>query len=444
MNAVYLSFVDSFIKIIKERFLDKMGDRLFTGFGGFYSYLLERFREWFLRMVYHGWVALLKFIYLLEQVFDIFTGVTGVYRMDGGKYVATTGNTDILQEQSFLDVLFTDNSILNAYWYMMLGAFALCFIVTVFAVIRSMGDSVWENRRPVTAVLRQAFKACVTFFLIPFACFMIVKLSSVMTYTVIETAQGNTRVCDALYSMGVGDNFKSEGARQYYSRGQKFATSAAIDNVYYKEINYFIDYVIAIFMIVIMMGCVVQSVLRAFALMVLFMVSPWFVAAIPFDDGEKFKRWKNMFTGYALASFGPMLSMRVYLAIVPALVLKNSSIVFWPMNNQYSVETVAFFWNWTGEGFTGAVKDLYHACIGFVLKTMILLGGAFAAWRSQYLMMEIMDPSVAMLMRRGDFMSRLGRRAQKGIKVATAAATGGASAAAGAAAAGGDENGKEE
>ncbi len=447
MTPAALSFIDSFIEILRERFLGGFSFNFNLSLTGFFDFVGELIRAWIDRQFYNFWVGILKFVYLLEQIFDIFTGVTGVYKMDGGKYVSTTGHSNILEEQSFLDVLFTDNSIMNVYWYMMLGAFALCFIVTIFAVIRSMGDALGENKRPVTEVMRLSMKACLTFFLVPLACFFVIKLSSVVTYSVIEVAQNNTRICDALYSMGVGDDFKNDAAREFFSRGQNFLQAGAINYVKYRELNYLVNILSAIFMIVILMGCVIQSVLRAFALIVLFIVSPWFVATIPLDDGEKFKKWKNMFAGYALASFGPMLTMRVYLAIVPALALKSSDITIWPMNNTYTMEAVVHFWNWNGETFAGVARDMYHASVGFVLKIMILLGGAFASWRSQYLMMEVMDPYVAFLMRRGDFMaavtSRTQRAAKSAVRAGVMAGTGGAAAVAGMGDSGEDQKGNE-
>ena len=440
MTPVQLSILDDLKELLDKYFLNRFSFKFNASLTGFYGLIEEMVSVFVYRAIYGIWTSLLKFIYILEQIFDIFTGVRGVYRMDGGKYVSTTGNANILEDQSFLDILFSDSTVMNVYWYIMLGAFALCFIVTIFAVIRSMGDSLWDNKRPVTEVLRLAFKACITFFLIPLACLMVIKLSSVVTYSVIEVAQDNTRVCDALYAVGVGDEFKYSSARAFYSKGQNFLRSDAIDYVNYRELNYLLNYIIALFMIVILMGCLIQSVIRIFALLVLFMVSPWFVATMPFDDGEKFKKWKNMFAGYALASFGPMLTMRVYLAIVPALTLSNSDIVLWPVQGNFSAESVVYFWNWSGGTISGMLRDTYHACVGFVLKIMILLGGAFASWRSQYLMMEVMDPYVAMLMRRGDFMAAAARRTKQAAGAAMAIGTGGASAAAGAISGGGGGN----
>lgn len=429
---VLLSYADQMIEVLKEFFTNPFG----LMFGGVLAeiqvYLIDLFWAWVFRKYFKIWIAILKFIWIMEQVFDIFAGVTGVYKLQGGKYVKTSGNSNILEDQSFLDVLFNDNVVQNAYAYIMVSAFVLCFLFTIFAVIRSMGDSIAENKRPVTAVMRHAFQAGITFLLVPMACLMLLKLSSVTTYVVIQAGEEDTRVCDALYSMGVGDEFKSEYARDYFSGGRHFLESNAIDHVNYKKMNYLIAYISSLFMVVVMTACILQSVLRIMVLLVLFVVSPYFVATIPFDEGAKFNKWKKIFVGYVIAAFGPMLTMRIYLAIVPALCVGTGSITLWPLNHSYTSINELSYWSWDGETMASLAEDAYHLAVLYVMKLILLIGGAFAAWRSQYMMIQIVDRQAVGLLKRGEIiMALIKNTASKGAKAGKAAASGGASLAAG-------------
>lgn len=435
---VLLSYSDRFIEILEKVLTDPFG----LMFGGVLSkiraYIVAIFWAWIYKSFYNLWIILLKFIWIMEQVFDIFTGITGVYKLQGGKYVKTTGNADILQDQSFLDILFNDNAVQNAYFYIMLSAFALCFIVTIFAVIRSMGDSIAENKRPVSAVMRHAFQASITFLLIPLACLMLLKLSAVITYVVVQTGENDTRVCDALYVLGVGDEFVNEAAKEAYSKGRYFLMPGAVNAVRYTKINYLIAFVSTLFMMIVMTACILQSVLRVLVLLVLFVISPYFVAMIPFDEGAKFKRWKKLFFGYIVAAFGPMLTMRLYLAIVPAICIGDASIMLWPLNQSYSSLKEVSYWSWDRQTLAALSEDAYHIAVTFIFKLLLLLGGAFAAWRSQYLILQIVDRQAVGLMRRGELiMALVQKTAKQGVKAGKAAATGGASVAAGGGSGGG-------
>ena len=91
------------------------------------------------------WTTLLKVLLILEKIFDVFSCTTGVYVQSGGQMVVTSekinGYVDITKSRSLLDVLIRSDPIVNAVFGMTMGAFVLCFIITIFAVIRSMGSN---------------------------------------------------------------------------------------------------------------------------------------------------------------------------------------------------------------------------------------------------------------------------------------------------------------
>ncbi len=410
---VILSFSDLLKDLLKFIFVNPFSVMFNGVLSQFKSYVLELFFAWFYRKVYFCWTACLKFVWLLEQIFDIFAGVVGVYRKVGGRFVETSGHKDILQDQSFLDVLFCDNAVQNVYWWLMLSAFALCFLVTIIAVLRSMGDSIGENKRPVTAVLRMAFKASLTFLLIPMACLLLLKLSSVTTAVLIEAGQNDVRCTDALYSLGVGDQFKSDWDRDVYSKGRRGLERDAIYHVKYTKMNYLIAFFTTFFMIIVLCGCILQTVMRIMVLLILFVASPYFVCTMPMDDGAKFNRWKSMFLGYALAAFGPVLVMRIYIAILPSIAVSGGSISFFKYSFKPTLKGAVSFWEWDGKSMATLVADAYHRALEFIIRLFMLIGGAYAAWRSQYTIMEIIDPSTVRLMKRGEVVMQMVKQAAK-------------------------------
>ena len=392
--------------------------------GAIQEMVAQIFYAWYYRKLYFIWTALLKFIWILEQIFDIFAGVVGVYvREANGSWRVTSGHEHVVDDQSFLDVLFNGNAVQVAYWWIMLGAFALCFLFTIFAVIRSMGDSIGENRRPVSVVLRLTFKACLTFVIVPFACLVVIKLASVTTAVIAFAGEdGNMRLCDSLYVAGVGEEFKSSAYKTLYASGRRFADMNSIQAVNYQKINYLMAFVSTVFCAIVMCACILQAIFRIIMMLLLFVLSPYFVSTMPMDDGEKFRRWQQMFVGFAVACFGPLIVMRVYLAVIPLVASSDSPITIY--NIASSSGSGLSFWEWDGKSVSSLMPYAFQRATEFIFRQILVLGGAFAAWRSQYLILEVIDPSVVQLMRRSEIIMTLSiNAAKKGLS----AATGGAS-----------------
>lgn len=392
-----LSLIEDFMRDVANTVLGPMMQKVLWAV---YEFFRRTILDWYFKALYHLWVSLLKFVWLLEQIFDIFSGTTGIYV--NGRLTGSSGN--VMEDQNFLEVVFRSSQIQNAYSYIMLGAFSLCFLLTVFAVIRSMGDSIGEMKRPVGAVMRSALNAAITFLLVPMACLLIIKVGTVVTSIAVSFASPpDMRLCDALYVMTVGDNFKTAEARITFSSGRNFMRSDAISFVDYVDINYNVAVVAVLFMVIMLCGIILQAVMRVIALLTLFIISPYFVSMIPLDEGARFRKWARLFTGFAFATFGPMFVMRVYTVLVSMLGPGGSL------------------------SFEGSMN---YSVTGWVLRLVIVLGGCFAAWKSQYVILEIISPETAGLLRKSNVIMAVAMQAGK---AAAGYATGGASTALGAA-----------
>ena len=394
MNPAVLSFESMMNSIMDAICNNQVVDVVTSLFWHSYEFLIGLFMEFFIGLVFDLYIAMLEFIWVLEQAFDMFAGTSDVYYSDNAGNI--TGQAD------FMTAIFTGSSVQNAYWYMMLAAAALCFLFTIIAIIRSMGDALGEMRRPVSVVMRQAFQALLSFLLVPTACLAVMKLGAAVTkiITVAGSVNGDQRISDIVFVLTVGDNWKSESAKQLCSTGRMFADSSIRQYLDWRHINYFYAFILGVFMILVLITIVMQAVMRALMLVVLFLVSPWFVSAIPLDGGEKFKSWARLFSGFSFATFGPILVMRVYCVLLVALGITGDIV----LGNEFNMVT------------------------GWIFKMVITAFGMVGVWQSQYLILDIFSPETSRLLKQSQFLARLATdTAKTAASAASAYATGGAS-----------------
>ena len=395
MYPAVLSFSSMMREIMESIANNEVVDIVTEIFWDTVEFTMSLILEPIMEMIYSLYIAMLNLIWVLEQSFDLFAGTQDVYVNDAA------GN--VVGKADFMTAVFTGSSIQNAYWYMMLAASALCFFFTILAVIRSMGDALSEMRRPVSAVMRSAFQAMLSFFMVPLSCLAVMKLGAAVT-KIISTAgaNGDQRIADVVFVLTVGDEWKSDSARQMCSSGRMFSQNSVRQYFNWRDINYIYAYLICLFMIIVMITIVMQAVMRALMVTALFLTSPWFVSAIPLDDGEKFRSWTRLFAGFSFATFGPILVMRIYCVLLTSI------------------------------GITGDISfgTDFNPLTGWVLKMVITAFGLLGAWQSQYIILDIFSPETSQLLRQSQFIARYaGDAAKKAANAAVTYATGGAAAA---------------
>ena len=131
-------------------------------------------------MNYLQFIGYLMVVDCLEKAFDIFIGLEPVtYYPNGREGAAVTG--------SLLEVLFTSTAISEAFKVITLGGVGIALLLTIFGVAKSSFDLDFENKRPVSHVLKQLFKSVLGAFLIPFAVWFMIQLSMIIL-TTLNTA----------------------------------------------------------------------------------------------------------------------------------------------------------------------------------------------------------------------------------------------------------------
>ena len=78
---------------------------------------------------------------------------------------------------------------------------------------------------------------------------------------------------------------------------------------------------------------ILNCVARIFNSMVLYLIAPPVVAAMPLDDGGKFKQWLTAFIVQSFSVFGTVVAMRVLLLFLPVIVDSNLQIFDNPVAN---------------------------------------------------------------------------------------------------------------
>ncbi len=441
MTTVSLSFLSELEDLLKEIFNEYLMPALMSVFDYLWNLVYGMFFRWFSHLLFSVFTTFLKVIYILERIFDVFSCTVGVYvRNDAGQMVATSGYEDVSQNASLLDVLMQSDPVVNAVLGMTLGAFALCFLITIFAVIRSMGEGLREMNRPVSHVLKQTVKACVTFALIPLGCIFVVKMAGITISSVqyympsnidgtrnrsrfevvsealsnntgkprrgtkqsqiekaiaaakIATPNAETRACDLIYYLSVKDALRNPGNGAYYMSGQHFQNTLVAENdVDVTKINWVYAFFELFLVLVIFLKLIIECMVRIFMLLILFVVSPYFVAMMPLDDGAKFKRWKEMFVGFTISIFGPIVMMRLYLVLLPYIV-------------------------------SGDTLDMgFSPTKTFIFRLFFIAAGAFSVYKSQQLLLDIINPEVSR------FLSIASSPVDRGVRAAVGAASAGLS-----------------
>ncbi len=320
--------------------------------------------------LYSVLITMFQIIDALQACFDIFAGLQDVSLGD------TTG--------SLLEVMVSTSTVQTAVWtFVGIGVFLSIFF-SILAIIRSMGD-LSEQPRPVSRVLSMAGESMLTLFLLPAAVLMILTLSSTLLKQVDEAispeASSLTSMIFIISSLDAADdenyNVSSttttvdigsyDSLRYPYYSGTKDYTNiiqVAQDFTLYR-FDYFLGYGGCIFLLVILIIAAFGFIQRIFEIVLLFLVAPFFAAAIPLDDGEKMNTWKGLFLGKVFGGYGLVVGMKLYLIMAPIIMDQN----------------IQF-----GDGSAEA---------DYLLRFIFLLGGAWAIIKSGPLVTQIINAQAA-------------------------------------------------
>lgn len=385
---------------------DKIAEWIFSGiskaltwlfqsiFGPIFTAVLEPVATEIINMLmislssifYDVFRGLLRLIDIIQTSFMIFAGVTPV--MYKGK------------SYSLVELFFTDNAVGTAFRGILILAITLCFVFTVISVLRKMADLEMEQQRSLSMILADSIKSLLGFFMIPVGCLAAVYLAGAVLTSVYnvtvqadESGSGKT-IATTLFEVTISgavtdlaNSDKAEDISKYKEYNEIFLKQtnpnpwesvtaekeSASDKKYcidyyinLWDLDYVVGYFSAIFLIWNLLAVSFAFVQRIFEIVLLYLASPFFVAVMPLDAGEKLKKWESMFAAKLAGGMGQIIMVNLYLIMVP--IVMNGDI------------------NLTG-GTVNAGNKVYDALI----KLVFLLGAAMAVKNGATLFTSLMD-----------------------------------------------------
>ena len=124
--------------------------------------ILSMFYEKAMYVLSHS-VSILAYFFLItvRKILDSLETMIGIF--------AGTENVIVDNKpMTFMEMVFNQDAVSKGFLMITLVAVGICFLFTIFAIVRSMSSSTLENKNPISQVLKDAMKACVSFMLVPF------------------------------------------------------------------------------------------------------------------------------------------------------------------------------------------------------------------------------------------------------------------------------------
>ncbi len=356
METVSLSFVS----LLQDLFRDIFNSVLAPVLRDVASILInlagELISEIFSNFLLRIWITLLKLIAFMEKIFDVFAGK------------ASIGLNGESANMTLLDYFFQLNDIQKTFWAFTMISVVLVFIASAIGIAKSMSDMILENKNPISHVLREATKAAATFVIIPITCLFVLQMATQVTVVLdrnINYKNADSDISDMIFIASASEAAKSQLSLDEFSSGNKYEDVENLKAHFnIEKINYVIAYTGSFLIGLLLLCCILQFIQRVFMILLLYISSPFFVAYMPLDNGAKFKKWREYFVAHVISAFGPILCMKLYFMIIPSLV--NQRMNF---------------------GVTG----IKLSCVQLIL----VIGGAYAVYKSRYLLISIVSPSAA-------------------------------------------------
>ena len=324
---------------------------------------------------------------------------------------------------TLLEYFMGQPAINTVFWGVTIISIALCLGFSIIAVVRSMGDL--QQNRPLGKVLGSVGKAMLTFLLVPFLCLGAIALSTVVLLQLIvlfDSANERGEAVSmegALFLSAVAPENVVVRERNYgfeYQYNVNWDTmEVTMDWVYVDRIEeitnptqqqrtkayndfrddmlygrrgvgfsdilqlqkdldvwammfsgpMFFTWLASWFSVIMLLMIVMVFLRRIFEVIVLYLVSPFFVSAIPLDDGKRFSGWRDMFISRLVSGFGSIFTLKVFLLMLPMI---------WTPNLKFSDSTF----------------------IDSFFKVILMMGGIYSVYKGHTLISTIINPQGAM------------------------------------------------
>lgn len=135
-------------------------------------------------------------------------------------------------------------------------------------------------------------------------------------------------------------------------------------NFFENTYNYLLVYIASIGVILILLCSMFVFIRKIIEIIILYVTSPLFVASMPLDGGNVFRKWRQLFIGKMFSGFGIVISMNLVMIFIPMIMSSN---------------------------FTFSDNIM----LDVTMKIVFVLGCMYAAWKSNTTILEVINPEVA-------------------------------------------------
>lgn len=326
--------------------------------------------DFFYKGLYGIFQIFLYIIDVMQTAFDVLIGM---------QPITYKGADGVTRTDSLVNALIFDEGIRNVLIGVTLVAFGLALLFAIYATVRSTLDFDFENKRPISHVLRSVLKTMINFLIVPFTMMVMLYLSSAILTTISNALSQGTdmslgRTILAVSSM-TADGVIGTSPDEASLSLQPWADLAAGKISYWEwplyyhisRIDYAVGFIASIFIMIIVGMCLLNFIRRIFDIILLYITSPYFVSTMVLDDGEKFAKWRSTFIAKVFSGYGSAIGMRLYLMIVPMIMSDN----------------IRFF----ADNAVGHLGD-------YLIKLIFIMGGAWAVYKSSAMLTTILDQGV--------------------------------------------------
>ncbi len=352
------------------------------------NFMIDLTMRIFGNIIYSIFAGILKLIDYMETAFDIFIGIRDV------KYYPNTANTSQYIEGSLIEVLLQQETISTIFWLLTAAGLAIALMLTIFATAKSSFDLDFENKRPVSKVLTAMMKTFIQFFIVPFFVYFMLMLSAEILKIASTAITGDTRTtlgrivfvvaslnaatktnynASSNPSFVLGTSPQDKARYPFYivdaQNGVQPKDYSNIDAVAewfdVTKFDYLVGFMASIFLLFVIGVCLIIFVQRIFEIVLLYIVSPYFVSTMPLDDGERFGRWRDMFIGKCFTGFGSAIAMRLYMLVCQMIMGNNIRFSNATLGNSIEMD--------------------------YIMKLFFLIGGAWAVFKSGPMITSILN-----------------------------------------------------
>lgn len=257
---------------------------------------------------------------LIDGIMEIFGAISGI------STVTYQG-----QQINILDLLIGDSTVGTVFWCIFILAIGLCCIFAIVGLIKNM----IVGNKTVSSIMGKFFLALLGTLAVLTVVILGILISNALLKLVSEVFQlgGTTKLSSALFNACVADWKKSYTVAEFnvdLSVEKIFGDYTTTLGIWPKSWkgNGMVDpntfmYLPALIasaglIIALIIACV-NLAKRIYEIILLYLVMPVSMSALPLDDGARFKVWRESFVTKIILAYGTVFSVNLFILILPLI-----------------------------------------------------------------------------------------------------------------------------